>query len=287
VHASESSALIDEGGGPPLVVFHGWNGSKHNLLRWLPALTPRFRVIVPDLPGCNGVPPLAREHTADAYAEWAERFIDELGLRSVFVGGLCSGTTIALSLAARNAARVDGMLLHTPFLRPALIRPAVRLQLMLLSSPVGRLFGPLRRSTFLATVHRTLFANAAEVEAPQLAHDQEDLLRADVRAGRDLARDLLRVDFVDVLRASTRRGRPRSRSDPRRTRASSASPAVTAGRRRTSPHSMPRWSGSGRRCSRERGSGARATDERGARARDAGPPHGNAASRHRLVRVRR
>jgi pimeloyl-ACP methyl ester carboxylesterase len=127
--------------------------------------------------------------------------MDELGLRSAYVGGLCSGTTIALSLAARNAARVDGMLLHTPFLRSTLIRPAIRLQLMLLSSPVGRLFGPLRRSTFLATLHRRLFANAAEVEAPQLAHDQEDLLRADLRAGRELARDLLRVDFVDVLRA--------------------------------------------------------------------------------------
>jgi len=51
--------LIDEGTGPPLLVFHGWNGSKHNVLRWLPALAPRFRVIVPDLPGCNGHAPLA------------------------------------------------------------------------------------------------------------------------------------------------------------------------------------------------------------------------------------
>ncbi|TMC30031.1 MAG: alpha/beta fold hydrolase [Chloroflexi bacterium] len=58
VSASGGSALIDEGSGPPLVVFHGWNGSNHNVLRWLPALTPRFRVIVPDLPGCNGVPSL-------------------------------------------------------------------------------------------------------------------------------------------------------------------------------------------------------------------------------------
>ena len=55
--------LIDEGSGPPLVVFHGWNGSKHNVLRWLPALAPRFRVIVPDLPGCNSLPPLPERHT--------------------------------------------------------------------------------------------------------------------------------------------------------------------------------------------------------------------------------
>jgi pimeloyl-ACP methyl ester carboxylesterase len=200
VRASESSALIDEGSGPPLVVFHGWNGSNHNVARWLPALTPRFRVIVPDLPGCNGVAPLAVEHTAAAYAQWAERFMDERAIPSARVGGLCSGTTIALALALRSPARVDGLLLHTPFLRPWYVRPAIRLQLRLLSSPAGVLFGPLRRMTLLATLHRTLFANAAEVEAPQLAHDQADLLRADVRAGRELARDLLRNDYYNTLR---------------------------------------------------------------------------------------
>jgi len=192
--------LIDEGSGPPLVVFHGWNGSNHNVVRWLPALTPRFRVVVPDLPGCNGVPSLAVPHTAAAYAAWAERLMDGLGLRAARVGGLCSGTAIALALAERAPSRVDGLLLHTPFLGPRLIRPAIRLQLALLASPAGVLFGPLRRMTVLATMHRLLFANAAEVEAPQLAHDQADLLRADVRAGRDLARDLLRVDRVAVLR---------------------------------------------------------------------------------------
>lgn len=204
VDADRGGGLVDEGSGPPLVVFHGWNGSSHNVVRWLPALAPRFRVIVPDLPGCNGVAPLAVEHTADAYARWAERFMDELGLTSARIGGLCSGTTIALRLAMRAPARVDGLLLHTPFLRPWYVRPAIRLQLRVLSSPAGVLFGPLRRMTFLATLHRTLFADAAEVEAPQLAHDQADLLRADVRAGRELARDLLVNEYVTVLRNWTK-----------------------------------------------------------------------------------
>jgi pimeloyl-ACP methyl ester carboxylesterase len=198
--AVRADGLIDEGSGPPLVVFHGWNGSNHNVLRWLPALTPRFRVIVPDLPGCNGVPPLTVTHTAAAYAAWAERLMDELELPSAYVGGLCSGTAIALAFADRAPSRATGLLLHTPFLRPHLIRPAIRLQLAALASPAGVLFGPLRRMTLLAAVHRRLFANAAEVEAPQLAHDQADLLRADVRAGRQLARDLLRVDRLGVLR---------------------------------------------------------------------------------------
>ena len=94
-----------------------------------------------------------------------------------------------------------GLLLHTPFLRPDLIRPIVRLQLAALVSPAGALFGPLRRSTTLATLHRRLFANASDVEADQLAHDQADLLRADLGAARELAADLLRVDRTVALHA--------------------------------------------------------------------------------------
>jgi len=193
--------VLDEGSGPPLVVFHGWSGSKHNIERWLPALTPHFRVIVPDLPGCNGVPALRVRHTAAAYAAWARSFLDGMGLRRVYAGGLCSGTAIALALAEAVPERVSGLLLHTPFLRPELIRQPIRLQLGLLASPLGALYGPVSRSTTLATLHRRVFANAAEVDAAQLAHDQADLLRADVRANRELASDLLRVDRSATLGA--------------------------------------------------------------------------------------
>ena len=175
-------------------MFHGWNGSKHNVLRWLPALAAHFRVIVPDLPGCNGLPPLRERHTARAYARFGRELLDSLGIERAVVGGLCSGTAIALAFCADAPDRVSGLLLHTPFLRPGLIRPPVRLQLAALASPAGVLFGPLRRNTALATLHRRVFANAAEVSAEQLAHDQSDLLGADVRAGRELAEELLRVD---------------------------------------------------------------------------------------------
>ena len=195
-----SAAILDEGSGPPLIVFHGWNGSSHNVLRWLPALVDRFRVIVPDLPGCGGVPRLDERHDADAYARYAARLLDTLGVGEAYAGGLCSGTAIALALAAHSPDRVRGLLLHTPFLDPDLIRPAVRWQLRALASPAGALFGPLRKSTALATLHRRIFANAADVEADQLAHDQADLLLADTGAARDLAADLLRSRRVDVVR---------------------------------------------------------------------------------------
>ncbi|HET9808106.1 MAG TPA: alpha/beta fold hydrolase, partial [Candidatus Limnocylindria bacterium] len=188
------------GGGPPLLLFHGWNGSSDNLGAWLPALEPHFEVLVPDLPGCAGVPPLPSRHTALAYATWALDLLATLGLERVSVGGLCSGTAIALALADVAPERVAALLLHTPFLRPELIRPLIRAQLALLVSPAGALWGPIRRSTTLSMLHLRLFADGAQVEAEQLAHDQADLLMADARAGRELARDLLAVDRTGVVR---------------------------------------------------------------------------------------
>lgn len=192
---------VDEGSGPPLLIFHGWNGSSHNVLRWLPSLAPRFRVLVPDLPGCNNTPTLSGPHTASAYARFGHELLDRLGIERAVVGGLCSGTAIAIALADAAPERVSGLLLHTPFIRPDLIRPLVRVQLAALVSPVGALFGPLRRNTALAMLHRRIFANASEVSADQLAHDQSDLLGADVQAGRELAADLLRTDRSAALRA--------------------------------------------------------------------------------------
>jgi pimeloyl-ACP methyl ester carboxylesterase len=186
--------------GPPLLLFHGWNGSSHNVEAWLPALTPHFNVLAPDLPGCAGVVPLPTRHTAQAYATWALDLLDARGHNRVAVGGLCSGTAIALAFAAIAPDRTAALLLHTPFLRPALIRPLIRAQLAILVSPAGALWDPVRRSTMLAMLHRRLFAEAAQVDAEHLAHDQADLLAADARAGRELAGDLLTVDRTTTIR---------------------------------------------------------------------------------------
>src|SRR5687768_17088141 len=191
---------VRRGGGPPLLLFHGWNGSSHNLRAWLPALEPHFNVLVPDLPGCASVPPLPSRHTALAYANWALDLLNRRGFQRVAVGGLCSGTAIALAFAEVAPDRVGALLLHTPFLRPELIRPLIRAQLALLVSPAGALWDPIRRSTTLSMLHRRLFAEGAQIEAEQLAHDQADLLMADARAGRELARDLLVGDRTGVLR---------------------------------------------------------------------------------------
>jgi pimeloyl-ACP methyl ester carboxylesterase len=157
-------------------------------------------VLAPDLPGCAGVAPLASRHTARAYATWARDLLDARGLGRVAVGGLCSGTAIALALVDLAPERVAALLLHTPFLRSGLIRPLIRAQLAVLVSPAGALWDPVRRSTTLSMLHRRLFAEGSQVDAEHLAHDQADLLAADARAGRELARDLLIGDRTATIR---------------------------------------------------------------------------------------
>jgi pimeloyl-ACP methyl ester carboxylesterase len=188
---------------PTLLLFHGWNGSSHNFSAWLPALETHFTVLAPDLPGCAGVAPLATRHTAVAYATWAVELLAARGLERVAVGGLCSGTAIALAFAGIAPERVTALLLHTPFVRPGLIRPLIRAQLAVLVSPAGVLWAPVRRSTTLSMLHRRLFAEAAQVDAEHLARDQADMVRADPRAGRELAADLLRVDRTSTFRRWT------------------------------------------------------------------------------------
>ncbi|HKY51475.1 MAG TPA: hypothetical protein VJP45_09480, partial [Candidatus Limnocylindria bacterium] len=132
---------------------------------------------------------------------WAVDLLDTRGLQRVAVGGLCSGTAIALALADLAPQRVSALLLHTPFLRRELIRPLIRVQLAALVSPAGVLWDPIRRSTTLSLMHRRIFAEAAQVDAEHLAHDQADLVIADARAGRELARDLLVADRTPSISA--------------------------------------------------------------------------------------
>lgn len=155
---------------------------------------------MPDLPGCAGIAPLRTRHTALAYAKWAVDLLGTRGLDRAAVGGLCSGTAIALAVAEIAPERVSALMLHTPFVRPELIRPLIRAQLAILVSPVGAFWGPVRRSTTLSMLHRRLFAEAAQVDAERLARDQADLVRADSRAGRELAEDLATTDRTRTIR---------------------------------------------------------------------------------------
>lgn len=190
----------DVGAGPPLLLLHGWNGSWENFRSWFETLSPLFRLIVPDLPGC-GAPRLEGAHTAADHADWAHELIGALGIGPAIVGGLCSGATIAMALDARHREDVTALLLHTPLYHREVLHPALLAQLRLYSLPfAGPLVDRLRRNARLVGLYRRIFTNGGDVPSEEDALNQRDLERADLAVGRELLLDVLRADHRVALR---------------------------------------------------------------------------------------
>src|SRR5207244_2030504 len=55
--------------GPALVLVHGLGGAASNLCELVPLLAPRFRLLVPDLPGHGGSSPLPSSPTLNPFAD--------------------------------------------------------------------------------------------------------------------------------------------------------------------------------------------------------------------------
>jgi len=191
---------LDVGAGPPLLLFHGWSGAKDNFTTWLPTLAGRFRVVIPDLPGCAGAPRLDEPHTAAAYARFGHELAVALGLGPLAVGGLCSGASSAMAYATTYPDETTALLLHTPFIHPGVIRWRMRLQLRVLASPAGRLYDVLRRSAILSRIYRR-FTDGGDVATAEESRNAHNLAAADGRAARELAVDLLRGDHRALVRS--------------------------------------------------------------------------------------
>lgn len=184
-------AYAEVGRGDPLLLIHGWAGSWENFEPWLPTLARRYRVIVPDLPGCHGAPPLQGRHDAAGYADFCDELLQAVGGRPAHVGGLCSGASIALELAARHPADVRGLLLHTPLFAGAtttFFRGQIRL---FASRPLRPVLLRMRHVARVTRLYKTMFIDRGKVVPTRDAIDQRNMAMVNPRAARELAIDLL------------------------------------------------------------------------------------------------
>ncbi len=91
---------------PPVLLFHGWNGSACGIGSEFPFLFTDYRVHMPDIIGHAGKSAASRPPTrGDAYPRWAEAILDALGIKETFVIGISGGGWLALKVAAHLPQR--------------------------------------------------------------------------------------------------------------------------------------------------------------------------------------
>jgi len=104
---------VEAGEGPVLVMLHGALANHQAVLPFIAPHDARFRIVAPDLRGSG------KSHSGDALsfdrlAADLEALLDELGADRAIVGGVSSGSGIALRFALTRPSRVAGLALVKP-----------------------------------------------------------------------------------------------------------------------------------------------------------------------------
>ena len=105
---------LDAGSGNPAVVLlHAFPLTAGMWDQQVDALSPRWRVIAPDLPGFGRTDPPADPSsiTIDGWADLVAGLIEALGVGPAVVGGLSMGGYVALALARRRPDLLAGLVL--------------------------------------------------------------------------------------------------------------------------------------------------------------------------------
>src|SRR5580700_70165 len=99
------------GNGEPVLLIHGLGGSGMDWSLQIPALERRFRVIVPDLPGCgsSAQPPGAYSIAGFACTLWS--LLDQLEVSRVNIVGFSMGGAVALEMSLQRPTLVPRLAL--------------------------------------------------------------------------------------------------------------------------------------------------------------------------------
>ena len=102
---------IMEGAGDALVLLHQAPLSARTYLGLIPELSPRFRVIAVDTPGCGNSDPPGEGAKIGDFSGAVVHVLDALGIERAHVFGLHTGASIGAEVAAGWPSRVDRLVL--------------------------------------------------------------------------------------------------------------------------------------------------------------------------------
>lgn len=99
-------AYLDSGDGQPVLLIHGSPGSSDVLRGLMEQMPPRYRCIVPDLPGFGASTHELAGYSFKAHARYLLELMDRLGIRRAHLVAFSMGGGVALSMAALAPDRV-------------------------------------------------------------------------------------------------------------------------------------------------------------------------------------
>src|SRR5262245_698176 len=156
--------MIRQGGGEPLVLFHGVMGAERMWRHVVPLLAPSHDTLAVTMLGHRGgAPVITRPVTVAHLVDDAERMLDELEFERPHLAGNSMGAWVALQLARRGRAATVCALSPSGTWEAGSTehqRSRAKLRRNLRDSRRGRLFLPLLARS--ARFRRTAFRNAAE-----------------------------------------------------------------------------------------------------------------------------
>ena len=101
----------------PLVFLHGWGASHRFWRNTLPAFSPRYRCVAPDLPGFGLSEKPVRDYAVESFVPWLRKFLDALEIGRAPIVAHSMGGTIALLFALEHPERVERLVVVNPLVR--------------------------------------------------------------------------------------------------------------------------------------------------------------------------
>jgi 3-oxoadipate enol-lactonase len=99
------------GNGEPVLLIHGLGGSGVDWGLQVLALERRFRVIVPDLPGCGSSSAPRGRHSIESFARALWSLLDRLEVPQINIVGFSMGGAVALEMALQRPSLVPRLAL--------------------------------------------------------------------------------------------------------------------------------------------------------------------------------
>jgi pimeloyl-ACP methyl ester carboxylesterase len=139
-------STLTMGAGPDVLLLHGLGGTRASLFETAAALSHRYRVHAPDLPGFgSSSKPTLGSYNARWFAEIMVGLIDELGIERTHIVGNSMGGRVAIEIGLQAPQRVSALGLLSPAV--AWVKRGMHPVVRLLRPEFGLLPHGFRRST--------------------------------------------------------------------------------------------------------------------------------------------